>query len=181
MAKSTKKKELPSIEDALKPFMEDGKPSGMSEAPQAAFTAEARVDSGIGKKILKSRGAASKAARPERAPRIDGTEGMDLMDPSTAPAQPKGKGRIPDDGSASLPAQKNIEALLARGRPFYVSDDAPEWVPHRPERPEKTEGGIAFNLQAEYEPKGDQPTAIAELVEGIGQQEHNQVLLGVTG
>ena len=133
MAKSTKKKELPSIEEALKPFMENGDAGndsqGMAEAPQAAFTAEAKVDSAIGRKILKS----GKAARPERAPRIDGTEGIDLMDPANAPAAPKG--RIHDDGSASLPAQKNIEALLARGRPFYVADDAPEWVPHRPERP----------------------------------------------
>ncbi|MCB1391340.1 MAG: DEAD/DEAH box helicase family protein, partial [Rhodobacteraceae bacterium] len=90
-------------------------------------------------------------------------------------------GRIHDDGAASLPAQQNIEALLARGRPFYVAEDAPEWVPHRPERPEKSEGGIRFDLTAEYEPKGDQPTAIAELVEGANAAEHNQVLLGVTG
>ena len=37
-------------------------------------------------------------------------------------------------------------------------------MPHRPPRPEKSEGGIAFKLVSEYEPKGDQPTAIAELV-----------------
>jgi excinuclease ABC subunit B len=34
---------------------------------------------------------------------------------------------------------------------------------------------------SEYEPKGDQPTAIKELVEGVSQFERNQVLLGVTG
>lgn len=32
-----------------------------------------------------------------------------------------------------------------------------------------------------YEPAGDQPAAIAQLVEGLGQEERDQVLLGVTG
>ncbi len=34
---------------------------------------------------------------------------------------------------------------------------------------------------SEYEPSGDQPTAIAELVRGVESQERDQVLLGVTG
>ena len=55
------------------------------------------------------------------------------------------------------------------------------WVPHRPARPDKSEGGITFKLSSEYEPKGDQPTAIAELVDGVQRQERDQVLLGVTG
>ena len=57
----------------------------------------------------------------------------------------------------------------------------PLFEPHRPERPEKSEGGISFKLTSEYEPAGDQPTAIAELVAGIKQGETEQVLLGVTG
>jgi len=56
------------------------------------------------------------------------------------------------------------------------------WMPHKPARPEKSEGGRPFKLVSPYEPKGDQPTAIAELVEGISVQgERDQVLLGVTG
>jgi excinuclease ABC subunit B len=56
------------------------------------------------------------------------------------------------------------------------------YVPHRPARPEKAEGGKRFKLVADYEPAGDQPTAIRELVEGIGENgETSQVLLGVTG
>jgi excinuclease ABC subunit B len=60
------------------------------------------------------------------------------------------------------------------------------YVPHRPARPDKAEGGKLFKLVADYEPAGDQPTAIAELVEGIGGAdslggEASQVLLGVTG
>ncbi len=56
------------------------------------------------------------------------------------------------------------------------------FVPHRPTaRPDKVEGGKRFNLVSEYEPAGDQPTAIAELVSAIGDGEKDQVLLGVTG
>ncbi|MGI9293395.1 MAG: DEAD/DEAH box helicase family protein, partial [Pseudomonadales bacterium] len=38
-----------------------------------------------------------------------------------------------------------------------------------------------FEVKAKFEPAGDQPTAIAELVEGIESGLHAQVLLGVTG
>ena len=55
------------------------------------------------------------------------------------------------------------------------------FVPHRPERPEKSEGGKRFRLVSEYEPAGDQPTAIAELVTAVNANERDQVLLGVTG
>ncbi len=55
------------------------------------------------------------------------------------------------------------------------------FVPHRPARPPKAEGGRAFVLASDYEPAGDQPTAIAELVEAALDGEQDQVLLGVTG
>ncbi len=38
-----------------------------------------------------------------------------------------------------------------------------------------------FNLQAPYQPTGDQPEAIRQLVDGIQQGYRNQVLLGATG
>ncbi|MEM7268690.1 MAG: excinuclease ABC subunit UvrB [Pseudomonadota bacterium] len=53
-------------------------------------------------------------------------------------------------------------------------------VPERPNR-EKLEGGVRIVMQTEFEPAGDQPTAIAELSEGIGSGEQDQVLLGATG
>jgi len=63
--------------------------------------------------------------------------------------------------------------------------DEPEtgenFVPHRPKRPEKAEGGKAFKLVSEYSPSGDQPTAIAELTASARAGEQTQVLLGVTG
>ncbi len=55
------------------------------------------------------------------------------------------------------------------------------FVPHRPQRPEKSEGGKRFKLVSEYEPAGDQPTAIKELVAAANANERDQVLLGVTG
>ena len=55
------------------------------------------------------------------------------------------------------------------------------WVPATITRPEKGEGGRAFELVSEYQPAGDQPQAIAELTAGVEAGERNQVLLGVTG
>ncbi|GAK33489.1 uvrABC system protein B [alpha proteobacterium Q-1] len=55
------------------------------------------------------------------------------------------------------------------------------FIPPKAARPEKTEGGIAFRLASEFEPAGDQPRAIAELIAGLKEGERNQVLLGVTG
>ena len=69
-------------------------------------------------------------------------------------------------------------------RPFVfdtTTADQAAWVPHRPARPDKAEGGRRFRIDAPYEPAGDQPAAIAELVQGISDREHDQVLLGVTG
>jgi len=55
------------------------------------------------------------------------------------------------------------------------------WVPHRPSRPEKSEGGIQLRMETPFVPSGDQPTAIADLVEGVSRHDRTQVLLGVTG
>ena len=55
------------------------------------------------------------------------------------------------------------------------------WTPHRPDRPEKSEGGVRFRCVSEYEPMGDQRTAIPELVENLNAGERDQVLLGATG
>ena len=45
----------------------------------------------------------------------------------------------------------------------------------------KLEGGRQFKLATEFEPAGDQPTAIAEIAEGVREGERDQVLLGATG
>src|SRR6187402_773724 len=38
-----------------------------------------------------------------------------------------------------------------------------------------------FQLQAPFEPAGDQPQAIRELLKGLGEGRKEQVLMGVTG
>ena len=62
-----------------------------------------------------------------------------------------------------------------------VSGRNPLFAPHRPPRPEKSEGGIPFKILSDLEPRGDQPAAIEELIKGVDAVERNQVLLGVTG
>ncbi len=46
---------------------------------------------------------------------------------------------------------------------------------------QRPEGGRRFELVSEFQPAGDQPQAIADLVEGLRREEKDQVLLGVTG
>ncbi|MDX1739540.1 MAG: DEAD/DEAH box helicase family protein, partial [Alphaproteobacteria bacterium] len=54
------------------------------------------------------------------------------------------------------------------------------FLPEKKNRP-LSEGGIAFDLQSDFQPGGDQPKAIEELVSGVNEGERDQVLLGVTG
>jgi len=68
---------------------------------------------------------------------------------------------MPADATTDMPM---LNAPDARGRPR-----------------DKLEGGIRLEMVTEFEPKGDQPTAIAELVAGVTEGEQDQVLLGATG
>lgn len=72
-----------------------------------------------------------------------------------------------------------LSALIESGNPLFK--DGKMWTPHRPARPAKSEGGITIRMASDFEPAGDQPTAIKDLVEGINSGERSQVLLGVTG
>ncbi|WP_426371647.1 excinuclease ABC subunit UvrB [Aliiroseovarius sp. PTFE2010] len=45
----------------------------------------------------------------------------------------------------------------------------------------KLEGGKRFVMHTDFDAAGDQPTAIAELAQGVRDGEQNQVLLGATG
>ena len=59
-----------------------------------------------------------------------------------------------------------LSDLIEHGREVMKGDI---WIPHRPDRPEKSQGGIPFKVVSEFEPKGDQPRAIKELVAGLGE------------
>ncbi len=54
-------------------------------------------------------------------------------------------------------------------------------INQRPETSKQTDAPGVFQLQSTFAPKGDQPQAIAELVEGLRSDRKHQTLLGVTG
>ena len=86
-------------------------------------------------------------------------------------------------GLVGLKSQQSLEKLLLEGRAEFraEAETGKVWTPHRPPRPEKSEGGVPLKIMSAFEPKGDQPQAIKELVEGVKRQDRTQVLLGVTG
>jgi excinuclease ABC subunit B len=71
------------------------------------------------------------------------------------------------------------ELVIRRG--LEEPDTSGTFTPHKPQRPEKALGGRRFRIVSDYQPAGDQPTAIAELVAAAREGERTQVLLGVTG
>jgi excinuclease ABC subunit B len=77
----------------------------------------------------------------------------------------------------------SLDRLLREGRREFLDEQGVPrvWTPHRPPRPDKTEGGQRFVITSDFKPEGDQPRAIAELVEGVKRHDRSQVLLGVTG
>jgi excinuclease ABC subunit B len=131
---------------------------GLEEAPQANYNTSASIPT----------------LDPELAKQLGFTTEEEDAEALTA--------RPPRNKMEALGVQATadaLEALVRDGRPEFK--DQKVWTPHRPPRPEKSEGGVRFELKSEYEPKGDQPTAIKELVEGIDRNDRTQVLLGVTG
>jgi excinuclease ABC subunit B len=125
----------------------------------------------------------SKAGKPELKPLGDHL--ASLLNPALTTAPPTGFAEAPATyiaavGTSGVEATAaSLKDLLERGDPNLR--DKATWMPHRPPRPEKSEGGVEFKLVSEYEPRGDQPTAIDELVAGVNSAERDQVLLGVTG
>jgi excinuclease ABC subunit B len=99
-------------------------------------------------------------------------------DEDDAPSLPSGGGRNLSGVTASAQA---LDRLLREGRREFADQAGQIWTPHRPPRPDKSEGGKKFVIKSDFEPKGDQPLAIDELVEGVKRHDRMQVLLGVTG
>jgi excinuclease ABC subunit B len=153
---------------------------GFGEAPQRAYTEGDKTPlAGIDPELAQALGFG-----PEEAP----PPGSDLRSSPPSPASgggrsaPAGRGGkrplAPDFITGASATVRALERLLREGRPEFAGKP---WTPHRPERPEKSEGGRRFVIKSEFEPEGDQPQAIAELVEGVRAHERTQVLLGVTG
>ena len=79
------------------------------------------------------------------------------------------------DGS---PAERHVSFMLSTLALKML--EAPP-VTFKPLRQAPKTGGKALRVKSPYEPAGDQPTALRDLLAGIGQDERDQVLLGVTG
>ncbi|MDW3097263.1 MAG: excinuclease ABC subunit UvrB [Alphaproteobacteria bacterium] len=98
------------------------------------------------------------------------------------PSAPAGLEEAP--GASFVPAAevdpKEAFKLDGSGAGLRYLPDVP-FEAHRPERPEKLIPNVRFKVASDYEPAGDQPTAIKDLVEGVETNERDQVLLGVTG
>ncbi|HWY81433.1 MAG TPA: excinuclease ABC subunit UvrB [Roseiarcus sp.] len=135
-------------------------------------------------------GPKSKASRPEVHPL--GEHLAELLNPALIEPKPQGFGEAaqprfetpapeshPRGLTGAAVSADSLKALLEEGDPNIRN--RPPWLPHRPPRPDKSEGGRRFRVVSEFEPKGDQPQAIAELVKGVQASERDQVLLGVTG
>jgi excinuclease ABC subunit B len=138
------------------------------EEGQARFDDGAAVPtSRIDAKLAEMFGLAPDAAAPRPS---DGP-------PRKRPAKPEAAHPFGMSGAAAT--AESLQALLEAGDPNIKAGVA--WTPHRPSRPDKSEGGIRFELVSEFDPKGDQPAAIEELVSGVNAIERDQVLLGVTG
>ena len=165
----------------------------MSDTPKSTTSAKP-------KKPRATRGKAGKPLPPpsETAARTPGL-GEAPQAPFDTGALPalRAQALQPTSGTGSLTAY--LDALLAKphersatarellkqqpmmaSHPIVAGSEI-DFVPHRPPRPEKSEGGIPFKIVSEFEPRGDQPQAIAELVAGVAAHERDQVLLGVTG
>ncbi|MEA2878723.1 MAG: excinuclease subunit [Hyphomicrobiales bacterium] len=153
-----------SLRDPTSPHR--GEVKGFSEAPQSPYTSDAELIE----------------ASPELA-RALGLDGDSVSFPEPQFERPKRERRWVERGDISsmgvAATAESLENLLREGRAEFKGAIA--WTPHRPERPEKSEGGRRLVIKSDFEPKGDQPEAIKELVEGVRRHERNQVLLGVTG
>lgn len=112
-------------------------------------------------------GAAS--AKERTAAGLNPVAGLDISLEEAAGLSPSG-------ATATVQA---LADLIQSGNPLFKHGEL--WTPHRPVRPEKSEGGIPIRMETSFEPSGDQPTAIRDLVEGLENQDRTQVLLGVTG
>ncbi len=151
---------------------------GFGEAPQQGYVAKAPVPPGeIDPDLARALG----IDEPDDEAKVDA---RNVITPDMGPAHLRlarpASGGI--DSVAGLASQQSLDRLLREGRAeFRDSVGDKVWTPHRPPRPEKSEGGRPLVIKSDFEPKGDQPQAIADLVEGARRHDRTQVLLGVTG
>lgn len=163
--KHRKKIEIAAREQALREAEEDA-----AKAKKAAKTTSKTAKNTTASKT--ARGVSIGASSDPKTRAAAGLNPVAGLDISLEDAQSLAPGAV----TATVDA---LSKLIESGNPLFK--DGKLWTPHRPERPAKSEGGVTIRMASEYKPAGDQPTAIADLVEGINNNERSQVLLGVTG
>ncbi len=152
---------------------------GFGEPPQQGYVGKTPVPPGeLDPDLARALGIDEQDGDTEENPR-------NVITPDMAPARLRlARPAVGDIGTvAGLASQQSLDRLLREGRPEFRQGDGADkiWTPHRPPRPEKSEGGRRLVIKSDFDPKGDQPQAIAELVEGVRRNDRSQVLLGVTG
>jgi excinuclease ABC subunit B len=148
---------------------------GFGEAPQQGYVGKTPVPPGeLDPDLARALG----IDEDEGDAKSDAERGVITPDMGPAHLRLRRPGRGEVATIAGLASQQSLDRLLREGRAEFL--DRP-WTPHRPPRPEKSEGGRRLVIKADFEPQGDQPQAIAELVEGVRRNDRTQVLLGVTG
>ena len=153
---------------------------GFDEAPQRGYVARTPVD--INAELRKSLG--YDESDPTKTLIGEMPEERDEISDISEPRREKRHRPTPQPITLGVTARcRRWRSCCARaGAEFAEQDGAGKvWTPHRPPRPEKSEGGQQLVIKSDFDPKGDQPTAIRDLVEGIKRNDRNQVLLGVTG
>ncbi len=173
---------------------------GFGETPQAEFTGAPLSGSiadwakEIGDEAAKPRAKTPKQPKkvPERSKEATRTARGTSMGGAASAKERAAAGLNPVAGldisledaaglnpSGATATVKALSDLIESGNPLFKNGKL--WTPHRPARPEKSEGGVAITMETSFEPSGDQPTAIRDLVEGLHNDDRTQVLLGVTG
>jgi excinuclease ABC subunit B len=147
---------------------------GFSEPQQQSYVGKIPVPPGeLDPDLARALGIDEQDSEPE-------TDARNVITPDMGPARLR-LARVPrgEVGTvAGLASQQSLDQLLREGRPEFHGQ---LWTPHRPPRPDKSEGGRRLVIKSDFDAKGDQPQAIVDLVEGIRRNDRTQVLLGVTG
>jgi excinuclease ABC subunit B len=145
---------------------------GLGEAPQQGYVGKTPVPPGeLDPDLAKALGIEDKDDSAD--------DPRNVITPDMGPARLRLRATAGEIGTfGGLASQQSLDRLLREGRPEFREQ---LWTPHRPPRPDKSEGGRSFVIKSDFDPKGDQPQAIKDLVEGVRRNDKTQVLLGVTG
>src|SRR5262245_60400592 len=129
------------------------------EAPQADYVAKTPASFGeLDPDLARSLGITDdESEQPDSLP----TSGKPDVGAETESTARRAKSAALTQGSSGVAATaRALEILLREGRPEFTERP---WTPHRPPRPEKSEGGVRLVIKSEFDPKGDQPLAIRDL------------------